>query len=130
MKLKALAITVLTADNKHIKIRLYGIDCPGTRQPFGVLARQTIMDAIFEEDVTVQPLYQDRFGRTVAVVGIGGETLQEILVRDGMAWVYPKYCTQEEICNPLRNLEKTARVEKRGLWADKNPVPPWVLRSK
>jgi endonuclease YncB( thermonuclease family) len=28
----------------------------------------------------------------------------------------------------MRDLEKEARVAKRGLWADPKPVPPWEWR--
>ena len=124
------AITVLTADNKQIDIRLYGIDCPEYRQAFGVLSRQTTMGAVYEENVAVQPLYQDRFDRTVAIVSIDGKTLQEILIREGVAWVYPKYCTEEEICAPLQRLEEEARAQRKGLWAEEKAMPPWKWRAR
>jgi endonuclease YncB( thermonuclease family) len=28
----------------------------------------------------------------------------------------------------LKRLEEEARLAKRGLWADKNPIPPWEYR--
>jgi len=122
-------ITVLTADNRQVKIRLYGIDCPESRQAFGNRARQTTSDAVSGKEVTVQPIETDKHGRTVGIVSISGDyNLDTLLVREGMAWVYPQFCKREKVCKPLRELEKTAKSEKRGLWADKEPIPPWEWR--
>ena len=124
-------ITVLTADNQQVKIRLYGIDCPESRQPFGNRAKQATSDAVFGKDVTVQPIETDRYGRTVGIVFMpGDETLNGLLVHEGMAWVYQQYCRQKAICDPLKELENTARSKNRGLWADKEPIPPWEWRRR
>ena len=123
-------ITVLTQDRQQIKIRLYGIDCPEKGQAFGNRAKQATAGAVHGKNVTVLPLDTDRYGRTVAVVLMpGGESLNEHLVRDGFAWVYTKFCKREKICEPLRKLEKAASGQMLGLWADKNPVPPWAWRK-
>ena len=37
-------ITVLTAENQQVKIRLYGIDCPESGQDFGNRAKQFTQD--------------------------------------------------------------------------------------
>jgi len=120
-------ITVLTPDKKHIEIRLYGIYSPETGQPFGTRAKQSASDAVLEKNVIVQPMDVDAYGRMVAVVSIPGQTknLNATLVREGMAWVYALYCKNQEICWEIKNMEQVARAMQHGLWADKNPVPPW-----
>ena len=124
-------ITVLTQDKQQAKIRLYGIDCPESKQAFGNRAKQVTADAVHGKNVTVQPMEQDRYGRTVAVVFTpGGQSLCEHLVREGMAWVYTKYCKLKDICEPLRKLENVARKQRNGLWADKAPMPPWEWRKR
>ena len=123
-------ITVLTTTEQQIKIRLYGIDCPESKQAFGNRARQATSKAVAGKNVDILPIDEDRYGRTVALVFADGESLNEILVRDGMAWVYTAYCKQEAICEPLKELEKTARAQRNGLWADKAPVPPWEWRKE
>ena len=124
-------ITVLTADKQQVKIRLYGIACPEGGQAFGNRAKQATSDAVFGKTVTIQPMDIDRYGRTAAVVYMpDGKSLNEHLVREGMAWVYTKYCKQEDICGQLRKLENTVKMGKRGLWTDKAPVPPWEWRKQ
>ena len=123
-------ISVLESGKQQVKIRLYGIDCPESGQAFGMRAKQATSDAVFGKQVVVQPIDTDHYGRTVAIVGIpGGKSLNERLVRDGLAWVYSQHCTREDICEPLRKLEKAARISKRGLWSDKAPVPPWEWKK-
>ncbi|MCE3954211.1 thermonuclease family protein, partial [Escherichia coli] len=48
------------------------------------------------------------------------------MVQSGAAWVYEHYNTD----NDLATLQQEARSQKRGLWADPNPVPPWEWRHK
>ena len=123
-------IIVLTREKQQVKIRLYGIDCPEGGQAFGRRAREATAKAVFNQTVTVQPMDTDSYGRTVAVVIMpDGKSLNEHLVREGLAWVYPQHCIQEDICAPLRDLEKSIRASKRGLWVDKAPVPPWEWRK-
>lgn len=124
-------ITVLTQDKQQVKIRLYGIDCPESRQPFGTRAGQATSKAVFGKDVTVKPVETDRYGRTVAIVLLpSGEDLNTILLREGMAWVYQKFCKHSEICGSYRQLEHQAKSEKRGLWKDANPIAPWEWRRR
>jgi len=123
-------ITVLTQGKQQIKMHLYGIDCPEAGQAFGNRAKQSTSDAVFGKIVTVQPIEQDRYGGTVAVVvKPDGMSLNEHLVREGLAWVYPQSCKREEICAPLRKIEQAVKMSKRGLWIDKAPVPPWEWRK-
>ena len=117
-------LTVLTAqDKRQVKIRLYGIDCPESRQTFGKRAKQASSDAVFGKNVTVQPINTEHHGLTAAVVLMpGGKSLNEHLIREGLAQVSAQHCTQEDICAPLSRLEKSAKVQKRGMWEDKKAV--------
>ena len=118
-------LTVLTTDKQQVKIRLYGVDCPERNRHFGAPAKQATSDAVFGKNVTVQPIHTNSYGQMAAVILMpGGKSLNEHLVRNGMALVNPQFCTQEEICNPLRKLEQAAKGQRRGVWADKDQMPP------
>src|SRR5690348_6231606 len=60
--------TLLIEENKQIKIRLHGIDCPERKQDFGQAAKQKLSDMIFKKAVYAVEMDIDRYGRTVAVV--------------------------------------------------------------
>ena len=84
-------ITVLR-DKHPEKIRLYGIDCPDKRQPFGNRAKQLTSELVFGKLVEVEPVATDRYGRTVAFVQVENVLLNEELIKEGLGWVYIRYC--------------------------------------
>jgi endonuclease YncB( thermonuclease family) len=49
-----------------------------------------------------------------------------IRIKHGLAWWYQRYARHETI---LQDLEREARQGRRGLWADRDPVPPWEWRK-
>ena len=119
-------IKVLNA-GKQVRVRLYGIDCPKKAQDYGKKAKALVRSMAVGKIVDVEVIDRDRYGRSVGIVTLGEDTLNEILIRDGLAWVYPQYC-KIPICNVWSQLEKRARERKVGLWRDPNPTPPWEYR--
>jgi endonuclease YncB( thermonuclease family) len=104
------------------RIRLWGIDCPEMKQPFGTRAKQFTGDLAFGQVVTVKVRDIDRYKRTVAEIILpGGRNLNQEIVRAGLAWWYQQYARRETV---LRDLEQEARDAKRGLWIDPKPVEP------
>ena len=121
-------ITVLR-DKEQVRIRLYGIDTPEKGQAFGKKAKQFTSRMVFGKVVEVHQMDTDRYGRTVALVSVDKQLLNKELVKAGLAWVYDRYCS-EPICESWRNFQLRAKIDKRGLWADSNPIPPWEFRRK
>ena len=119
-------ITVLR-DKHPERIRLYGIDCPEKRQPFGKRAKQFTSELVFGKVVEVEPVTTDRYGRTVAFVRVENITVNEELIKEGLGWVYMRYC-KLPLCVEWEGLESEARFGKRGLWGDSGHVPPWQFR--
>ena len=113
--------------NKEEKIRLYGIDAPETRQEGGAEAKNFLEDLLLSEQVTFYTLDVDRYGRQVAIVVLPNrKSVQDILLQQGLVWVYTKYCKVDR-CKDWKRLEKQAQSARRGIWAT-NPVPPWEWR--
>ncbi len=110
-------------------VRLYGVDCPESDQPFGREAAESMKAAALNKRVGVVELYRDRYGRAVSVVVEleGGRSVQEILLGKGLTWVYPRYCGD---CQAWEKLQDRARLEGRGLWADEKPVEPWMWKRR
>lgn len=118
-------ITILTGSKKPVKVRLYGIDCPEKKQAYGQAARKFTAALVAGKDVYVEEMGQDRYGRTVGIVG----KLNESLLEAGLAWVYPQFC-KASFCKKWKAIETDAKKTRRGLWADSNPVAPWIWRRK
>ena len=117
-------LTLLTSSNEQVKIRLAGIDTPEKKQPFGNKAKQALANLAFQKQALIEVEVKDRYGRTVGVVFVDGLNVNAELVKQGMAWVYRKYTDDKR----LYTLESEAKQAKRGLWIDKNPIPPWEWR--
>lgn len=114
-------------DGKAEKIRLAGIDCPESKQPFGQAAKRFVLEIAAQKTVTVYVETTDRYGRTVGEVILSdGRNLNQELVRAGYAWWYRKYSSD----HVLAALESEARNARRGLWSDPTSTPPWEWRQK
>lgn len=119
-------ITVLENRTQH-RIRLYGIDAPERGQDFGSRARQFVADLVFGNQVRVVKQDLDRYGRIVGIVYVGDTCVNEELVRNGLAWVYRRYC-RIPVCRDWLAMETRARESGIGLWSHRDPVPPWEFR--
>jgi len=121
------SITVLRGQTQ-VKIRLYGIDCPEKGQPWGKRAKQFTEDQCLGQTVLVFGRDTDRYGRLVAEIMLPSQRiLNHELLKAGLAWWYEKYAPEASL---YRLLEKQARRERVGLWADPEPVAPWEWRKK
>ncbi|MCS6304903.1 MAG: thermonuclease family protein [Nitrospira sp.] len=114
-------------NGKAQRVRLHGIDCPEKGQPFGNNAKQAISSLIFAQEVTLQIYGKDKYRRILADVLLADETnVNHQLVKDGWCWWYRKYAPDN---TALEALENEAREEKKGLWIDHDPIPPWEWRK-
>ena len=128
-------VKVLDGDSIEIKrngkvhtIRLYGIDTPEYKQAYSNKAKQFTKRLVNDQRVSVEEKDIDRYGRIVALVVSRDKLVNRELVREGLAWYYPKYCHAQPLCEELKSLEGKARKEGRGLWRDENPISPMVWK--
>ena len=120
-------ITVLRDGHDQVKIRLYGIDAPESGQPYGKASKRSLSSMVHGQSVQVEVMDTDRYGRTVARIFVDGEDVNAALLRSGQAWLYRQYC-KGWVCDEWARLETEARSSGVGLWADKEPTPPWQWR--
>jgi endonuclease YncB( thermonuclease family) len=119
-------ITVLR-EGKAVTVRLYGVDAPEAQQDFGTVAKRFTSTVAFQQQVTVFVHDTDRYGRLVGEVLLpGGYSLNESLVRSGVAWWYQQYAPKD---TTLTAQQQDARAMKRGLWSDPHVIPPWEFRQ-
>lgn len=115
-------ITIL-AEKERIKIRLFGIDAPELKQPYGKKSKQFLSNLIAGQIVEVEKNGNDRYGRTIGTVSLNGEDINAQMVENGYAWAYRRFSKK------YAPQESKAKFEKRGLWRD-DTIPPWEWRKQ
>ena len=114
-----------------VRVRLYGIDCPESNQPFGEEATAVAKERLKlggKVELIVHDV--DPYGRLICDVVLvrgTGLTMARWLLGKGLAWWYAKYSAGN---TQYEEWESKAREEKRGLWSQSNPTPPWEWRKK
>ena len=108
-------------------IRLYGIDAPELAQSYGQEAAIALRSLCAVTTVSVTALSRDRYHRTIGIIRLpNGQSINNAMVAQGAAWWYAAYAKQDV---ELQRLETQARHDRRGLWQDTNPLPPWEFRK-
>lgn len=119
-----------TFREKKQRIRLYGIDCPEKKQKDGDTATDLTTLLTIRKTVVIDGIDIDRYERIVGIVRLSdGTVLQEELLKNGLAWVYPQYC-KIPVCKKWTQLQTEAQKQQIGIWQNKNPVTPWEWRKR
>lgn len=113
-------ITVLQ-DKQQIKVRLFGIDAPELKQPYGKKSKQFLANLIAGEEV--EESGKDRYKRTIGTIYLNGADINAQMVANGYAWAYRKFSKK------YTPQESQAKKQGLGLWRDKEPIPPWEWRK-
>ena len=112
-------------DKKPVRIRLANIDAPEKKQAFGSWSTNQLKNLVAGQIVKVTYTQKDRYGRVIGrVYTANGTESNRLMVQSGAAWVYEIYNTDAS----LPPLQREAQEQKRGLWADNKPLPPWEWR--
>lgn len=112
-------------DKTPVRIRLANIDAPEKKQAYGRWSANQLKGLVAAQPVTVTYTQTDRYGRIIGrVFTTNGTEASRLMVHSGAAWVYERYNTD----TTLPAQQREAQAQKRGLWADSRPVPPWEWR--
>jgi hypothetical protein len=108
---------------------LKAIAPPEVGQPFNEVARDHLKALVLDKTVTVEYTHlADNY--LEARVFLNNIDVGSQMLRDGVAWY--DHASDYELKQPDRDLyaqcEAAARAEKRGLWQDTSPLPPWEYR--
>ncbi len=123
---------ILFVENNQSKteICISNLETPENGQPYADVARQHLKDLILEKNVTIN--LKGIVEEDVCLIGdvyLNNININLQMVRDGVAWVN-RYYSYPEGYSTFESVEKAARIEKRGIWQDESPVPPWIYREK
>jgi len=116
-------ITVRDARVETI-IRLVGIDAPEVShkkreasQPYAQAATKYLAGLVLNKTVEIKEYGQDRYGRTLGVVFLGGKNVNLEMVKAGYAEVYRGTDAKGFDSAPYWKAEGEARAAKKGMWA-------------
>lgn len=125
----------------RVKVRLDGIDAPETEkinrkteavtkpgQPYGEEALRALADKVSNQSVRLEVLAIDKYRRSVSMVWLGDRNINREMVQEGWAWAYRKYLDRSN--KYFLDDEGIARSEKRGIWQEADPEPPWEFRER
>ena len=117
------------SDKEELRLRLYGIDAPEMKQPYGRESKDALKGILGPNTViSVEVLDKDRYNRLICELHLNNENISvnEWMVSEGNAWHYVKYAPDGM---NLQSAEENARNNKLGLWSSGGPIPPWDFRK-
>lgn len=118
---------LLLPEERTVRIRLHGVDCPERGMDYGKEAKQVFGELMQDQQLRVVTVDSDRYGRVVGdVYTTSGTWVNFELVKRGMAWHYTDYSADER----LAAAEREARDARVGLWSQARPVAPWEWRKE
>ncbi|KAF0101162.1 MAG: micrococcal nuclease-like nuclease [bacterium] len=121
---------VLDAAHVTHRIRVSCMDTPEKGQAFYRRAKDALADLISGQMVMVEYYKDDRYRRHIGEVN--GLDLCMKMIESGMAWHNRPY--ERELkpgrADELAAAEISAKANRAGLWADPDPLAPWLLRRQ
>ena len=112
---------VVSVDGQERQIVLAGIDAPEQGQPYFEQARDSLADKIKDKKVFIQVFGKTKDGLDTAAVWLDKRSINAEMVAEGHAWYDPRHPEYKTISTA----QEKARKDKLGLWAGKQPTPPW-----
>ncbi len=115
--------------------RLLGIDAPEFKQTClnakneeyacGQMSRDFVINFIGKSDVTCYYVEKDRYNRFLGECFIGDVSINEAILKNGMAVIYSFTSVDDRI----KNLEKSAKIKKLGIWQGAFQLPKDYRKS-
>lgn len=124
-------IAVMTEDRTRIAVCVSYLETPEPGQPYAEVAAQHLKDLLLGKGVTVlfRGFSEEDTDCLIGDVYLGGVNVTLQMVRDGVAWSHKSYAYPEGYY-VYEQAEQAARGERRGLWQDASPTPPWAYRAQ
>ena len=119
-------------EGEEVSVRLACIDSPESNQPPHGERATVALEVLAGEEVSLNVVDTDRYGRKVAEVYTpGGNFINLRMVQAGNAVVYTQYLDScsEDNRSALVSGEEGARADSKGVWADTAFVMPWDYRD-
>ena len=107
-------------------IRLFDCDGIESKQFMGKDAKKFADSVLVGKKVKLSRKGKDKYGRTLAAVYVEGESMANLLVSNGYAYVYTRYTNNEELINRFNY----AKFNKVGVFKYDNQISPAEFRKQ
>lgn len=133
-------LTVLVDERAQVTVRVAGIDAPERLQNFGRQSQNALAALTVGKTVRISNEFKDTNGRTVGKVLVVDSNCQPpacgepvdvglAQVAGGFAWSKKQsWELLGEDHNRYEQAELKAKLQRLGLWSEKNPMAPWLWR--
>lgn len=105
-------------------VRLYRIDTPEKRQPYGTVSTQELKNLTKGKKIVIVSRGRGSFGRLLGEIHLIGSSVNQSIVENGHAHVYK---TNQD--KNLLKAQQKAIDNQLGLWKNKLVVYPWEFRK-
>ena len=121
--------TVVIEGGEHV--RLASINAPESHERFGDRATRALTELVAHRKVTLEfgPRSRDHYGRLIADLFVDGKSVQEEMLRRGMAYVFIVGTGKPPRYDALIAAQEEARKARRGLWVDARYQKPVTITS-
>jgi micrococcal nuclease len=116
-------ITVITANQTKLRIRMWGIDAPETPkgakfrgQPYGTEAEAYLKQLVEGKRVTVEIYQVDCYKRLLSTIFMDGKDINLAMIEAGLVEVYRGPESGNPYTPQYQAAEATARSAKKGMW--------------
>lgn len=119
-------------------VRLYGVFAPvlattgKSGQPYAEKAKATLEEKLNGQKVRVEVREVDPNDRQISLVYLRSRNINEEMLLEGCGWYWktPGYrFIQFDDDVSLYRAKEEARINRRGLWQEPHPQPPWEFRN-
>lgn len=124
-------LTCISDSHGSFVIRFAGIDAPEIGQAQWRCARDKLRE-IAVPGTIAQCYKQDQYAREVCrLKSSTGADLAETMLQAGLAWHAVRFASEQTPAERKKfaDAERLARDQRSGIWAEPDPMPPWVCRE-
>ncbi len=111
--------------DETVWIRLYGCDTPEVisnyvtkDQPFGRLAGNKMRELLKGNEVKVEVLFKDQYGRWICKIWFNDIDLTEYVVKNGFGWHLREPKMKTSYFEGLKIFQEQSKVQRLGLWGE------------
>lgn len=129
---QTLEVLISSAGDRHIKVRIIGIDAPDLRQsPWGKAAKERLL-ALYKQSIELETETEtpDSYDRLLAHVWHNKSLVSEQLIKEGFVVANTKY--PHKYSQRLLDAQEYARLMGYGIWNPQQPMrqTPQQFRSQ